>query len=280
MNDTIQAIVLRAKKDPIKTLITLVVAFLHTAFIAAMIMSPSLLSPKKETKLVVKTFTAAPPSKVIEKKQPPALKKTLAPPVKVAPAAPTKIEKPMPKPKPTEAKPVPQKSAAPTKAKVETKAPSPKSKEKLVEEKEEKVAPFIPDDLLTELQNKIAKLDQTPSSSKSPQAKIAEKAPAIPAQITFSDVTEQFFDTDSSYTEILISFLHQNLHLPDFGEVKMQITIGTDGLVKKCIVLSAESEKNKKYLQERLTQLRFPSLSNTKKEDKEQSLTLTFCHDI
>jgi hypothetical protein len=60
----------------------------------------------------------------------------------------------------------------------------------------------------------------------------------------------------------------------------MQITIGTDGLVKKCIVLSAESEKNKKYLQERLTQLRFPSLSNTKKEDKEQSLTLTFCHDI
>lgn len=72
----------------------------------------------------------------------------------------------------------------------------------------------------------------------------------------------------------VISFLHGALHLPDFGEVKIELTLGDNGVVNKVVVLKSESAKNKAYLEKQLPLLKFP------KDMKSQTLILTFCNEI
>jgi hypothetical protein len=69
------------------------------------------------------------------------------------------------------------------------------------------------------------------------------------------------FDRDNeidSYTEYLAHFLKQELKLPDFGQVKVEITLNKDGCVEKCLVISSQSAKNKKYLEEKLPSSTLP----------------------
>ena len=74
-----------------------------------------------------------------------------------------------------------------------------------------------------------------------------------------------------------MDFLHSALDLPDFGEVKMQITVQKDGRVVKVVVLKAESEKNKGYLETHLRQMKLPPLSGS---THEETFTITFCNEL
>ncbi len=100
----------------------------------------------------------------------------------------------------------------------------------------------------------------------------------IPAPIGTLEIDQKesgsFFSIEGPQDEF-ISFLHGALHLPDFGEVKIELTL-MDGVVSKVVVLKSESAKNKAYLEKQLPLLKFPP-----REDlKSRTLILTFCNEI
>jgi outer membrane biosynthesis protein TonB len=91
------------------------------------------------------------------------------------------------------------------------------------------------------------------------------------------DHREENFNMEilSNDSDAIVAYLHESLHLPDYGEVKIQLTVREDGSVAKLVVLKAESVKNKAYLEKNLPLLVFPSL-----ERKEQTFIFTFCNEL
>lgn len=90
------------------------------------------------------------------------------------------------------------------------------------------------------------------------------------------------FKTDEialDYTEHLMQTLHQSLTLPEFGEVKIQLTLHQDGRVAKVIVMHAESRKNREYLEKNLPYLQFPSFTGDLCSKKESTFILNFCNE-
>ncbi len=190
---------------------------------------------KKQQRLVVHTVSLKPKTiaekpaakQPVQKKQTPV--KKAAPPKKIVPLP---ITKPLPAPQPsTKSSPPPQ--------------------------------PKLPQHLLKELEETIAKIDE--NRDKLYTGKRKEK----PLEIDRVDSTLE----EVSYRDTLIDYLHEVLHLPDYGEVKIQLSLHKDGRVAQLRVLKAESEKNRNYLEEHLPLLKFPLVS------KECTFVLTFCNE-
>jgi hypothetical protein len=179
--------------------------------------------------------------------------------------------------------PTPAKKAAPA----QNKKPSTNSPKKPSETKAAPVVkkdPKIPKELLQELQESISKLDE--KLSRIPE-KPSKSLPNPKVFTPLSNNSKEYkqwipssFLEESNYEETLAQMLHQSLNLPEYGEVKIQITLKQDGSVIHLKVLSAESEKNKTYLEKHLPHLRFPRFSGSLSEKKEHTFTLTFCNEI
>jgi type II secretory pathway component HofQ len=86
-------------------------------------------------------------------------------------------------------------------------------------------------------------------------------------------------ESANDYVPVLTHFLHTALHLPDFGAVKMQLTVRRDGSVAKLLVLKTESEENRKYLETQIPLLRFPPLQGEYAKSGEHVFVLTFCNE-
>lgn len=168
--------------------------------------------------------------------------------------------------------PVQEKKVAPVNSKKKNPTPTAKPTKKTT------AAPTVPRALLKELEESIAKIDQ--KRDKIYQRKDL-KVPKwdAPGKIEIKTNIEdrQEIALESSYSEELVEILKESLHLPEYGEVKMQLKLNRDGSVLQVIVLKTESQKNKAYLQTELPRLKFPPL-NVKK--KEVTFTLTFCNEI
>jgi hypothetical protein len=80
----------------------------------------------------------------------------------------------------------------------------------------------------------------------------------------------------SDYERIIL-YMHEVLHLPEFGEVKIELKIASNGRVDKLVVLKAESLKNKAYLEKNLPLLDFSYLN--KADKKAETLIFTFCNE-
>lgn len=118
---------------------------------------------------------------------------------------------------------------------------------------------------------------KVPKETHEPLAKIEEKV--YPKPRLKLDIPQLKTPAPENKREIaeesLVSFLHSSLNLPEFGEVKIQLTVKKDGTVTRLVVLQAESKKNKAYLEEYLPRLQFPLGLDT-----EKTFTLTFCNEI
>ncbi len=215
----------------------------------------------KKQKLVVKTMQISPSTQI---KQAPPVKKSTTP----LPAQVKKQETP-PAPKKPEIK------AAPKKI-------QPVAKPKLVQEKKieikpvKKQAPQIEVNKtknreihksLKDIKETIAKIEaENARIVNSPQSKILETAEEAPLP--------------DDYPSSLIYCLQNNLQLPDIGEVKIQLTLFSNGKVEKMTILSAESETNKKRLEDTLMNLQFPSFPKEKRGLQKQTFILTFCNEL
>jgi outer membrane biosynthesis protein TonB len=128
-----------------------------------------------------------------------------------------------------------------------------------------------PDKVWKEIDEALAKIDDKVYSKPQSKLDIPKAKGSSPSQIPFPD----FGEDEGSEEETLASFLHTSLNLPEFGEVKIQMTIKKDGTVAHLTVLQAESHKNKAYLEKHLPLLKFPLIL-----DKEKTFTFTFCNEI
>ena len=73
----------------------------------------------------------------------------------------------------------------------------------------------------------------------------------------------------------LTRFLQSALHLPEVGEVKIEIVVRKDGQIMKVVILQSESQKNRLYLQEHLPLLQLPM-----QFDQDKKWIIAFCNEI
>ena len=238
-----------------KKKICLAVLSIHFSFVLWTLLfhaaPPKALKPKH---LTVKTFSpkvqtvaaAAPaPVAAVRKKAPPPA------PVKKTPAAAKKPQAPAPVVK-----------RPPLADKKPAAAPIPQKPKKT----------SVPQELLQELEESIAKIDE--KRDKLYRRKKLE-APAAIEVLKIDALDTEKNTSDLSYAETLVVHLKQTLNLPDYGEVKIQLTLGKDGSVEKVVVVKSESEKNKRYLEDHLPRLKFPSLNRDM-----HTFVLTFCNEV
>lgn len=161
------------------------------------------------------------------------------------------------------------KAKSSVKAKTRSKA-SPKKKDSSETVSSE---PIIPQDLLDQLEESIAKIDQNDHkvSSKSSLTVPILEAPGLSEASIWGEV---------SFQEQLIECLHRSLALPDLGEVTIELKLRSNGLVAGLKVLKAESSKNRDYLEKHLPHVVFPPMEEALFKNEEKTFVLTFCNEI
>ena len=65
-----------------------------------------------------------------------------------------------------------------------------------------------------------------------------------------------------NYQDEVINVLKARLRLPDFGALKIELTILKNGKVEKVKILSSESAKNRQYVEQTITQIQFSAFGN------------------
>ena len=109
-------------------------------------------------------------------------------------------------------------------------------------------------DVLAEVKKNLQKIDQA-SSEKKVEAKTV------------------------AYASILMQRLQSSLHLPEEGNVKLELDLRSDGKVMGVKILQTHSESNADYLKEVLPTLILPSFIGDLQGKKQHTFTLTVCHD-
>jgi len=254
----------------------------HLLFLLIILVSPSFAFRKKEKKpLIVKTIVPKPAGKTTPVQKMPAPSKQVA---KVTPTpAPKQTTALAPPPTPTPAKketvkPTPKPAAVAKKepAIADKKIGKVKATSPVKKQEAPKNRGNISDALVKELEESIAKLENTGKEKKTTPA--SKATPAIVLQIDTADA-EVIGEEPSDYTDKLIGHLHGALRLPEYGEVQMQLRLRQDGTVVKLVVLKTQSEKNKHYLETHLPHLSFPRFEGVYASKKEFTFILTFCNE-
>jgi hypothetical protein len=116
-------------------------------------------------------------------------------------------------------------------------------------------APLDSDALLAKIENNLDLLAENTSVVKK-------------STITIPDFT--FRPTEYSAAEQIVSLLQASLELPEFGSVKVQLSINAVGILEEVAILEAKSQKNAEFLKKQLPELQFPCLN------KDTTLTIIF----
>ncbi|MBS0624739.1 MAG: hypothetical protein JSS32_01660 [Verrucomicrobia bacterium] len=110
-----------------------------------------------------------------------------------------------------------------------------------------------------------------------------EKAPVsknssieIPSPIQIHKPVVQESAINLSYSEFLVAYLQETLDLPEYGEVKIKLSIDRDGRVLDSSVLSSENSKNSEFLKKRLPELSFPCFNDFDIDEKCLTFTVSF----
>ncbi len=94
---------------------------------------------------------------------------------------------------------------------------------------------------------------------------------AIP---TFKTPQLQTQSTEHFAVEQIATLLQETLELPEFGEVKISLSINRFGILEKLEILDVKSEKNAEFLKKRLPELQFPCLNES------TTLTIVFSNAL
>lgn len=190
-----------------------------------------------------------------------------------------KIEPKKSEPKKTESKPLKEdkkKENKEVKTKAETAEKSLKTDQKKTTTKKEE--PKIDPDLLKSIEANIAKVGK--KTDKTSQKK--ELSVDLPKAISSLKTEVEGSDSivDMAYEDELQLYLKSLLILPEFGDVKVKLTLKRNGKVTSVKIIKAESKKNKEYLEEALLKLKLPSFGKNFPGQEEKSFTLTLSNAV
>ncbi|HLB53074.1 MAG TPA: hypothetical protein VJK48_05130 [Chlamydiales bacterium] len=121
-----------------------------------------------------------------------------------------------------------------------------------------------------ELLEKLAKsvdqvLDSAPEEMKSASL-------FIPAILTSTNHTS----LTAPYADAVMQFLKENLQLPEFGEVVINLEIESSGHIAKIEILQTGSLKNSDFLKKRLPELSFPCFNEFALSETKLQFTIAF----
>lgn len=233
--------------------VTSIVISFHLLFITLLLFNPHKIPAQRNNHVKVRTVRpmATVTSRPVVKKSPPK-----------APSSPA----------PT-AKTNPTKKAAPATAAAKKPVAKTSNKPAVIEQGKpvKKTPPKKPeptDEIWNEIDQALAKIEK--KSYSTPKHSLD-----LPKPLIF--VEESSFQEmgNPSAMQQLMGFLHETLHLPEVGEVKIEISVLKNGSVAKVVVLSSESKKNKEYLQKHLPLLQLPM-----QFEDEKNIIITFCNEV
>lgn len=256
-------------KDPVQRTLYIAVPAVHLLVIAISFIAHPAFKRTSSKPLVINTWS--PPAATA--KQTKATSATVSTPKKSQPAPPPVIKK-VAKVSPTP----PAKTIAPP---AKTVAP-PKEKLAINPKKAVKPAPKVSSATqkhLQEIEERIAKIeaknDRMPNKSELAVPATITLSSQIPSQPAMEFANYQSVAMEDAVAS-LIGYLQGYLQLPDIGEVQIQLTLRKDGKVEGVKVLKTESENNRKYLEEQLPKLSFPT--SILEGVPARSFLLTFCN--
>jgi hypothetical protein len=127
-------------------------------------------------------------------------------------------------------------------------------------------------DLLKELQDSLTKIENQSS---------AESSIALTPPKTIQKLEIDHLESEEpvDYFLLLAKTLKNELELPEYGDVKLELTVLNNGRVVKLRILNTSSDKNKRYLELKLPTLLLPPFSDNLKNEREHTFTLTFCNE-
>ena len=245
---------------PIRTFFSVLIVTLHIGCLITFFWNKP---PPFQTKKRLVVHTKLPPKPVEKRVEKSVPIKPIATPI----PKPQKKKQPPPKKAPPKAKPKP--------TPIKKKAPPPKTKPTPVKKsapRSNPTQPTIPKNLLDQLEESIAKIDQT-------DHKVKTKSRLVVPTLTLKSSDKRRV-SEASFQQKLIECLHLSLALPDHGEVTIEITLSSQGLVVGLNVLKAESTKNRDYLEKHLPQVVFPPLEGADAKQTQQKFVLTFYNEI
>lgn len=108
----------------------------------------------------------------------------------------------------------------------------------------------------------LQEIEQSLAAIAKPTAAAPKTAIEIP--------TVEFAEIEDSPIDRISSYLQEMLQLPEFGEVKVELSINRFGKLEKLEVLEAKSEKNEEFLRNQLPGLHYPCFN------KAVTLTIVF----
>lgn len=251
--------------------------------------------PKKEDKKPTPVKKAEPKKAEPKKNEP---KKPA--PIKPAPPKPSKMEAPTKPAKKAEA-PVKNNKATPVVQKTEVQADKIAADKSAAEKKaaaqrvaeqqrkketEQKAAQARRQELLAQAQERIAKIGVS-RDKLSPGKSPAMPVSAPPSAITTLHIdglaganAPVLSDREVRYRDELAGRLKLLLRLPEYGEVKIKLTLERSGKVAKVVVVSAESAINRKHIEKTLPSLTFPAFGINFTNAEQYTFVVTLSNEL
>lgn len=128
-------------------------------------------------------------------------------------------------------------------------------------------------ELFDKAKKNIAKIaQQATKTSPKKQAPEAIGSLQIDAQ---TDLNVQLSEQESIYRQELATRLKLLLQLPEYGEVKLKLTLERIGKVAKLVIVSAESLSNRNYVEQTLPSLKFPAFGNNFTTESDYTFSIT-----
>lgn len=249
------------------------------------------------------TLPKPPPPPAESKTHSPAPKTAPKPPIPQQPTKPKPVPKPAPKPvtktppkpasKPQVSKPTPKKidpkiaEAAQKKAKEaqELEKRKQKEREEQAELKRQTEAKRIAERQAI-LANVQAKLNQgqkernqiaATSTGKSLGSNIPDKIANLQIEAFAQDFDDmaKWSAKEVDYRDEVTHILQNGLKLPEYGTVKIELTINKIGKIEKIKVISSESTKNKLYVEKNILSLHFPAFGNRFQNQENYTFPIT-----
>ena len=104
----------------------------------------------------------------------------------------------------------------------------------------------------------LSHLKSTKNSTPSETVTAPSQITTLTSQELIIDETEPMTAVQKSYYDELVSRLKLALKLPEYGDVKIKLTLSRQGKVTKVIITQAKSRKNREYIEKILVATSFP----------------------
>ena len=133
--------------------------------------------------------------------------------------------------------------------------------------------------LISQKQKILKELGETLEKMTSKQKAIEhESSLTLPPSIDTLQI-DHVEEEHNDYFLMIAYILREKLKLPEYGMVKLELTLRNTGRVLKVSVLNAESNKNQWYLERQLPYMEFPPFTEDLKKERQHTFALTFCNE-